>query len=76
MDSAGFVVAKSAGFGTAATLHFKAPPFAGFSLRAPGLHTAAAGPTTAPAGLPPSDTQYTLEIAPATGMDVTQEYDS
>ena len=42
VDSTGFVVAKSLTFGTAQTLKFKAPPFAGISLRAPGVTSAAA----------------------------------
>ena len=36
VDSAGFVVAKSQTFSKALALNFKAPPFAGNRLRAPG----------------------------------------
>lgn len=77
VDSSGFVVAKSQSFSTVQSLHFKAPPFAGLSLRAPG---AAASQTpaevTSPApSLAADDTTYYLEIAPADDVDVSKEYD-
>ena len=41
VDSTGFVVAKSLNFGNVQALQFKAPPFAGISLRTPGVTGAA-----------------------------------
>ena len=77
VDSAGFVVAKSQTFSKALALNFKAPPFAGNRLRAPGGFAAAAhAPGASPAfGPAADDTLYYLEITPADGVDVSQPYD-
>ena len=77
VDSTGFVVAKSLTFGAVQTLKFKAPPFAGVGLRAPGVSTAGAQAANVALPVTPTadDTRYYLEIAPADGVDVSQAYD-
>ena len=72
VDSGGFVVAKSQTFATVQALSFKAPPFAGISLR--GANVAGAAASAVP-GLAANDTAYYLEIAPGDGVDVSQSYD-
>ena len=74
VDSTGFVVAKSLTFASVQSLSFRAPPFAGIGLRAPGAArqgTVGADPFSPAA----DDTRYYLEIAPADGVDTTQAYD-
>jgi hypothetical protein len=74
VDSTGFVVAKSLAFASVQSLSFRAPPFAGMNLRAPGM-TRAGEDAPAPFSPAADDTRYYLEIAPADGVDTSQAYD-
>jgi Zn-dependent metalloprotease len=74
VDSTGFVVAKSLAFANVQSLSFRAPPFAGMNLRAPGV-TRAGEDALAPFSPAADDTRYYLEIAPADGVDTAQAYD-
>ena len=77
VDSTGFVVAKSSAFANVQSLNFRAPPFAGLSLRAPGVTSADAASSKRRNAFHPCRRRYPVlsRDRTADGVDFSQTYD-